>query len=212
MANFIVHMWIKFPPLKMHRNAHVPITPWWCRRELWGHVFGCSWACVRLALPDCLRAAFVPALIWCQGGLAGSWHPKHLPINTLAQCCWGGIKNDPIRGWQCVLTSTTWWGVFKTDFLSFFFLLLEHHLAYYMLYSELFTVAVSSRDVTTFALPYILFLCASFSCLIWTLQHFISVHTRKDPGTLKHRLECSVTEMLSTKSACQGALKWLASI
>lgn len=38
IANFIVHMWIKFPPLKMLRNAHVPITPWCHRRELWGHV------------------------------------------------------------------------------------------------------------------------------------------------------------------------------
>lgn len=79
MANFIVHMWIKFPPLKVRRNAHVPITPWWCRRELWGHVFGCSCACVRLGLPDCLRAVFVPALIRCQGGLAGSWHRNTSP-------------------------------------------------------------------------------------------------------------------------------------
>lgn len=66
IANFIVHMWIKFPPLKMLWNAHVPITPWWYRRELWGHVFGCSCACVCSGLPDCLRAAFVPALIRCQ--------------------------------------------------------------------------------------------------------------------------------------------------
>lgn len=134
MANFIVHMWIKFPPLKMRRNAHVPITPRWCRRELWGHVFGCSRACVRLGLPDCLRAVFVPALIRCQGGLAGSWHPHTSPSIHWHSVSGGGgggggvcIKNDPIRGWQCVLTGTTWWGVFKTDFLSFFFLLLEYH-------------------------------------------------------------------------------------
>lgn len=124
MANFIVHMWIKFPPLKMRRNAHVPITPRWCRRELWGHVFGCSCACARLGLPDCLRAAFVPALIRCQGGLAGSWHPDTSPSIHWHRVV-GGIKNDPIRGWQCVLTGTTWWGVFKTDFLSSFFLLGE---------------------------------------------------------------------------------------
>lgn len=66
IANFIVHMWIKFPPLKTLQNAHVPITPRWYRRELWGHVFGCSCACVCSGLPDCLRAAFVPALIRCQ--------------------------------------------------------------------------------------------------------------------------------------------------
>lgn len=96
-------------------NAHVPITPRWYRRELWGHVFGCSCACVCSGLPDCLRAAFVPALIWCQWGLAGSWHPDTSPSIRWHRVV-GGIKNDPIRGWQCVLTGTTWWGVFKTAF------------------------------------------------------------------------------------------------
>lgn len=77
----------------------------------------------------------------------------------------------------------------------------------------LLTVAVSSRDVTTFAPLDILSLDVSFSCLIWTLQHFASVQTRKDCfglGTLW--LECSLTETWSTKLPCQRALKWLTSL
>lgn len=77
----------------------------------------------------------------------------------------------------------------------------------------LLTVAVSSRDVNTFAPLDILFLDVSFSCLIWTLLHFASVQTRKDCfglGTLW--LECSLTETLSTKLPCQRALKWLTSL
>lgn len=87
------------------------------------------------------------------------------------------------------------------------------YLACYISYSVLLTVAVISRDVTTFALLDILFLYVSFSCLIWTLQHFASVQTRKGSfrrGTLW--LESSLTETLSTKLACQRALKWLASL
>lgn len=112
-------MWIKFPSLKMLWNAHVPITPWWYRRELWGHVFGCSCACVCSGLPDCLRAAFVPALIRCQWGLAGSWHPDTSPSIRWHYMV-GGIKNDPIRGWQCVLTGTTCLGVFNHSAVFFF--------------------------------------------------------------------------------------------
>lgn len=79
----------------------------------YGAVFGCSHPCMCSGLPNCLRAAFVPALILCQWGLAGSWH-----LDTSSSIRWHGlqvgIKNDPIRGWQCVLTGTTCSGVFKT--------------------------------------------------------------------------------------------------
>lgn len=174
IANFIVHMWIKIPPLKMLRNAHVPITPRWYRRELWGHVFGCSCACVCSGLPDCLRAAFVPALIRCQWGLAGSWHPDTSPSIRWHRVV-GGIKNDPIRGWQCVLTGTTWWGVFKTafSFISFFYFspllrLFRFSLSIprHFLLRALLTVGDNGRNVTRFACLDTLSLYVSFSCLL----------------------------------------------
>lgn len=142
----------------------------------------CAWVC-QIVCGQCL------CLLWFGAREAsqalGTLTPPHQYTGT---ALWGGgIKNDPIRGWQCVLTGTTWWCVFKAHFLSFFFLLLVHHPAWYMLYSVLLTVAVSSRDVTTFLLLYVPFLSASFSCLTWTLQHFASAQTRKDrftPGTM----------------------------
>lgn len=149
IAYFIVHMWIKFP-LKMFWNAHVPITPRWYRRELWGHVFGCSHPCVCWGLPDCLGAAFVPALILCQWGLAGSWHP-----DTFPSIRWHrverGIKNDPIKGLQCVLTGTTCSGVFRRASFCLVFLFFYSHLFAVHLTTglSLFLCVFLSHPVTT---------------------------------------------------------------
>lgn len=204
----------------MLRNAHVPITPRWYRRELRGHVFGCSCACVCSGLPDCLRAAFVPALIWCQWGLAGSWHPDTSPSIRWHRVV-GGIKNDPIRGWQCVLTGTTWWGVFKTAFLLSYRSVALHlfpssHFARSLplrsLLLVLLAVGDSGRNVTMFACLDILSLGVSFSCLLSTSQPFASVQIRGDWFWLRTLwLERSVTETLSTELACQCALQWLTS-
>lgn len=100
----------------------------------------------------------LPALIRCQWGLAGSWHPDTSPSIRWHRVV-GGIKNDPIRGWQCVLTGTTWWGVFKnchlspfpsshTVFLLYTSLLSLSLLFLFSLYFLLVRAFDSGRDVT----------------------------------------------------------------
>lgn len=90
----------------------------------------CAWLC-QIVCGQCW------CLLWFGAREAsqalGTRTPPHQYTGT--SLWWGGIKNDPIRGWQCVLTGTTWWGVFKSDFLSFSFLLRERHLLCYGLYS-----------------------------------------------------------------------------
>lgn len=149
-----------------------------------GPCFGCSCACVCSGLPDCLRAAFVPALIQCQRGLEGSWHPDTYPSIHWHRV---GIKNDPIRGWQCVLTGTTWWDVFKTAFffISFIILFGEQSLpllcvslsfSRHFLLHVLFTV-VGCGDVTTFTWLDTLPLFVSFS-----FQHLNTFQVYKYEG------------------------------
>lgn len=100
-------MWIKSLLIQQLRNAHVtnynPVTAAGAP-GLYSDALVPGSA---RPVPDCLQAAFAPALIACQSGLTGVWLPDHSPINSLARR--PHIKNDPISRHRCVLTGTTCW-------------------------------------------------------------------------------------------------------
>lgn len=139
----------------------------------------CAWLC-QIVCGQCL------CLLWfsARRGLAGSWHPNTSPsihwhrvvggVSKMTQLEDGNVFWQALPGGVCL----------KLTFCPSSF-------SYSSTISPVTCCTGCSSlwlsVVETFALLYIPFLWASFSCLMWTLQHFASVQTRKDcfrPGTL----------------------------